>query len=319
MKRNVLIILSLLLAGEINAGVCLDRVVAVVNSEVITKSELDNKIDRMKRSLLRAGSVIVSDALLHLQALDELIDASLQVQLARINKIQVSDKELNEVIANIAKSNGLTVEQFEEVLPSHEGISFSRFRNELRENGLISKVQQIVLGKEIVISDTEIDEILKKPFESDDTPPRYHVLDLLFEIIDCTNNKQLSTVTDEANKAAKRLRYGNKVDDIVRDSRNNLKKKSRVYSNDLGWRGIDDLPEIFANEITKMKINQVVGPIIASNGLHLLKLLEIRKDKRVVKLRKEQAYEILYHRKLTEKLKPWLKDLRSKSYVEIIN
>ncbi|MDR1057122.1 MAG: SurA N-terminal domain-containing protein [Coxiellaceae bacterium] len=304
-KSVLAIILGLLLFSSSSGyAATLNKVVAVVNNHIITQNELDKKMTRMKQQ---------ADPLLRQKALDELIDISLQIQLAKINKIKVSDRELDDIITNIARANGLTVAQLKETLPEHEGISFTEFRNQLRENGLISKVQQAFLGKEIVIDDKEVEKLLKHPPKMDHSPVQYHVFDILFENFDDTNKEQLDLVAN----VVKKLRVGTNVDDVIINSQKDL-KENIIRGNDLGWRRAHDFPELFAKEIVEMRVNQVVGPLTAPNGLHLLKLLGIYGGQQSVKLYKEQAYEILYRRKLTDKLKPWLKELREKAYIEII-
>lgn len=296
------------------APVKLDKIVAVVNSDVITQNELDKKIAFMKKR----GDVSESGALSSRQkALDELIDISLQLQLAKRSGIQVSDRELDGMIANMAKNNGLTVAQLKAAIVEKEGISFSDFRKQIREQGLISRVQHQFLGRELDVSEKEIEEALRHPPKIDRSPAEYHVIDILFAMVDDTPADQKAIITKVANKMAIRLKQGASVESVVEDGQRSLKEQI-IQSNDLGWRKIDEFPELFVKEIAKMKAKQVAGPLSAPNGLHLLKVLEIRGPMpQAAKFTREQATEMLYYRKLVEKLKPWLEELRAKAYIKI--
>ncbi|MBU0744141.1 MAG: peptidylprolyl isomerase [Gammaproteobacteria bacterium] len=296
------------------APVNLDKIVAVVNSDVITQKELNKKMAFIQRIANAPGS---SSSSLRQKALDELIDVSLQLQLAKTNKIQITNAELDGVIANIAKNNGLTVAQLKVMIPEKEGVSFNEFRNLIREQGTISRLQQQFLGRELVVTEKEINEVLRNPPKMDRTPAHYHVTDILFEIPDDATKDQRAVIAEVANKMAVRLRKGASAESVVADSQQNLKGQV-VQNNDLGWRKADDFPELFAKEVVKMKANDVVGPLNAPNGVHLLKMLEIQgAASQTGKLKKDQASEIVYYHKLAKKLKPWLQELRDKAYIKI--
>lgn len=301
------------------AQASLNKVVAVVNNSALTQSELNKKMMVIKQQLTRSHAAVPSASLLRQQALDELIDSSLQVQLAKRNNIQISDRELDTIVSSIARKNQLTVEQLKKTLLEQEGIGFNEFRSELRKNGLISRVQQAFLGKEIVVSDKEVEDVLRHPPKVENRiPMQYHVFDILFETSDSITKEQLVHITAVANKMAQKLRHGADLNDVISESQKTLQEHI-VRGNDLGWRKINELPELFSPKITKMQVNQVVGPFTAPNGLHLLKLLEIHGNiTSSAKLTKDQAYEMVYYHKLAEKLKSWIKELREKAYIEII-
>ncbi len=290
----------------------LDRIVATVNTEVITEKELDKRIALMKRQFGENAP-----ANLRQKALDDLIDISLQLQLAKRNGIKISDKELDAVVANIAKSHDITVAKLKEVLPEQEGMSFAEFRNQLREQGLLSRVQQQALSGELMVSEKDIAAILRNPPRESAMPVQYHVIDVLFGIKEDATEKQKSDISNEAQKVAVKLRNKDSdVEAIVKEIQGNLGEG--VKSEDLGWRRINEFPDLFAKEVAKMQVNQVVGPIQAPNGLHLLKLLAINGSSSASgKLTKDQAGEIAYRRKLAEKLGPWLKELREPAYIKI--
>lgn len=298
----------------------LDKIVVVVNSDVITQSELNKKMTRIKQRSSGDNAHVLSDSALRQKAIDELIDASLQLQLARRNGIQITDSDLNSVIANIAKSNNMTIEKLKEILPQQEGMTFMEFRNQLREQGLISRVQQRFLGGEVMasITDKEVDAVLRNPPKLDNIPAQYHVVDVSFAIADGASKDQVDAVANAAKQMLVELRQGGDIEDAIKESQINFKEQI-IKSEDLGWRKIDDLPALFAKEVAAMKINQVVGPIKAPNGLHILKLLAIHGSPSVSgKLTRAQAGDIVFQRKLNDKLKPWLRELRETAYIKIM-
>ena len=295
----------------------LDKIVAVVNSDVITQGELDKKITMISRQLSNSNVAAPKISVLRQEVLDSLIDNLLQLQLAKRNGIQVSDGELDNIIAGIAKNNGITVAKLKESLPEREGMSFNEFRSQIREQVLINRVQQQFLGREINISEKEVAAVLRSSPKVDNTQAEYHVVDILFETADDISKDKLEKIAKVVKQAAAKLRRGISVDKVVDESQSKFDEQI-IQNNDLGWRKINELPELFAKAVSKMNVNQVVGPLQAPNGMHLIKLLSInRASPQSVKITVEQAREIVGHRKLTEKLKPLLKEQRATAYIKI--
>lgn len=325
-RKNIFLILIfglLLFPGYMLAAVDrLDKIVVVVNGEVITQSELDKKMAMFRKhapiSDVQGGVGESGAALLRKQALDSLIDTSLQLQMAKNNGIKVSESQVSDVISNFAKSNNLTIEQLKEVLPEREGVSFAEFRNQVREQLLIGRVQQQALSRQITIDDNEVRAVMNNPPQMQAAQAQYHVVDILFGATDATSPEQEETIKKVAAGLAVKLQKGASVEDVIKEGQKSLKESIR--SEDLGWRKINELPTLFVKDIAKMRVNQVIGPLEAPNGIHLIKLLGVQNgEAKTVKITKEQAREIVYHRQLMKKLKPWLEELRSQAYIKISN
>lgn len=295
----------------------LDTIAAVVNTDVITKSELNKKVNTLKRQMANSSETIPNDSKLRQQVLDNIINSSIQLQLARHNNMQISNKELTQIITGIAKNNNMTLAEFKKVLLEKEGVNFKDFSEQIREQVLISRLQQQILGKGITVTDKEIEKVLSNPPKIPTMPVQYHVIDILLETPDDVSDKQLDKIKKTANQMLAKLKKGAVVDKVISDGEKNLDGQV-IQQNDLGWRKKDELPELFAEEVVKLKVNQIAGPISAPNGLHLLILTGMNGNQmQAEKLTKEQAQEIVYREKLEQKLKPWLEDERSKAYIKI--
>ncbi|CAL7960793.1 peptidyl-prolyl cis-trans isomerase SurA [Gammaproteobacteria bacterium] len=297
----------------------LDKIVAVVNGDVITQSELDKRITLISRQLAGndAAAAALKASALRKQALDSLIDSLLQMQLAQRVGMQISNAEIDNVISNIAKNNHLTVEQLQKSLQEHEGLSVKEYREQIREQLLIGRVQQQYLGKDIIVSDKEVEKALLNPPKISNAPSQYHVADILIVLPENASLGQIKVATDIATKMAVKLKQGA---DIERTVKEYSTAEQQVQNTDLGVRKIDELPALFAKEVAKMQVGQLTDPIKAPNGLHLLKLLEAQgMQAQVAKFTKERAQEFVFHQKLEERLKPWLKELHEAAYVKIID
>lgn len=279
----------------------LDKIVAIVNSDVITQSELDKKITIFKQQ----DSSGIKDSALRTLVLNKLIDELLQLQVARRNGIKISDKEIDHAIANVIKNNRITLEQLKKDLQEHVGLSMKQYREQISNQLLLSQVRAPLL-REVSVSEGEISSCLRNPPKMTNALTKYHVMDVLIETPGASTHSQ--TVAD----VAAELRRGVAAEKIVHKYETSGKQ---VSSSDLGWRKIDELPSLFAEKILVMKVGQVSDPLHAPNGVHIIKLLEMANGQ---KLTQEQARELIYSKKADAQLKPWIKELRESSYVQII-
>lgn len=297
----------------------LDKIIAIVNGDVITQSELNKRMTMLSHHLTGINSNAPKPSALRKQALDSLIDTLLQVQFAERGGMQISGTEIDNVISNIAKNNHLTVEQLKQTLQEHEGLSFKEYREQLRDQILVGRVQQQALGRDIAVSEQEIQQVLRNPPKiNNNAPAQYHVADILIALSDNVSPDQIKAATAIADKMSTKLKQGADIEKTVKEFDT---PEQQVQNTDLGVRKIDELPALFAQEVAKMQVGQITAPIKAPNGLHLLKLLEAQgaTPPQNLKFTKERAQEFLFQQKLEKKLKPWLKELRDAAYVRILN
>lgn len=274
----------------------LDRIIAVVNTEVITESQLDNELGQAKKQMEHSNMPIPSDGELRKKILDHLIDKALQVQLAKQKNIKVSNTELQTAIENIAKQNHLTLDQLKPAL-EQSGLNYSEFQARIQEQIMLQRLQQQeVVSKNVNITDEEVNAYLHKNQGRMQNYSAFHVLDMI-----AANEKQAQLVT-------KNLQSNMSMEDIT--------KQTGAQNNDLGWRALTEFPSIFTTQIASMRVGEVSKPIHAPNGYHVLKLLDAKGDK--VKLTKKDAQNLVFQTKASEAVKKWLEDLRKTAYIKIV-
>lgn len=294
-----------------------NKIVAIVGNSIITQSELTKRVSALQRGLHAATT---SESALRAQALNDLIDISLQVQFAKRGNIDISDNELDIIIANIARDMKLTLSELKEKLLQHEGITFTEFRKQLRNQSLIARAQHMALGRSINVSDSEIKEILRTPpATSGKVTTQYHVLDILLKLADATAAEESKLLATAKRMVVKLRKQKGNIDDVIREAQEKSAGLT-ITKEELGWRKADELPELFVKKVVAMRVNQVSEPIQAPNGVHILKLLDVNAPQlsKSAKMTKEQAAEIVFHRKLNKKVGPWLKELRKHAYIKII-
>jgi peptidyl-prolyl cis-trans isomerase SurA len=286
----------------------LDKIIAIVNNEVITQSQLNDEITQEKKQLQRANTPMPSDKEIHSKMLDQLIAKKLQLQLAKARNIQVTDADLDKAIDNIAKTNHLNLAQLKQAL-TQTGIEYPQFRARIHEQILVSRLQQQEFAKTITLTSEEVKEFLRKNQGKMNKYNAFHLIDMVLPISDATATAQITSLRQQAQTIAQQLQHGKRQEDIA-------KQFSNLQSNDLGWRALADLPPIFTEKLPTMNIGATSNPIQAPNGFHILKLVDARGES--AKLTEKDAQNLIYQRKVTEKTQEWLKELRKTAYVKIV-
>lgn len=251
----------------------LDKIVAIVNDDVLTQTTLNQQMDIIKKQL-QNNAQMPSDEQLTKQVLQRLIDVTLQVQLAKDNNIEVTDPELDAAIKQIAKKNHFSVSQLKQNLKS-EGIAFKDYKDNIRKEMLMNQVQRRAVAQKITISPEEIDSFLKLNKSAEKQNTKYHVKDILIAVSDEPSSEELTAAKKNAQKLVKELRAGRDFSSAaVAESNSQI----ALNGGDLGWRAIYEYPSVFSKQLRNMKKGDVAGPIKTANGYHIIKLVEKRGD-----------------------------------------
>ena len=253
-----------------------DKIVAVVNDDVITGTELDTRLHSIKEQLKNQSSPIPPDAVLKKQVLDRMILASLQLQLADQNGIRVDDETLNRTIERIAGDNKLSLTEFRSVLEK-EGYDFATFREDIRREILISRVQQRQVTDRIMVTEQEIDNFLATQRAQGNTGAEYHLAHILIAVPDASSSERIQAAHQRAEDVLKKLRAGADFQETaiaVSDG------QQALQGGDLGWRKAGELPTLFVDTVTHMKTGDVSDLIRSPSGFHIIKLLEQRDGQR---------------------------------------
>ena len=267
----------------------LDKVVAVVNDNVITASELDAQIDALKQQLTAKHMQLPPEDVLRKQVLQHLIDVDLQLQLAKNNNMTVDSSELDESISKIAEQNHLTLTQLREEV-TKQGLTWEGYRENIQREMLISRIQQRSVGHDVVVSSQQVDDYLKTTDNNAKTEQLYHVANIVIPLPEEPTTVQLNKAREKAYLLLKKIKQGGDFNQLA------IAESSGEYAlegGDLGERHLAELPEIFANKVIEMKEGEVAGPIRAGNGFQLIKLVSIKENKEHHEVTKTHARHIL--------------------------
>lgn len=272
MRKRIPFFVMLLLAFTMSeAAQPLDKVVAIVNDNVITASELNAQIEILRQQLIAKKTQMPPDAVLRKQVLQHLIDVDLELQLAKKNNMTIDEAELDQTIEKIAQSNKLTLTQLREAL-DHQGMSWETYRENIRKEMLIHRVQQTAVGKDITVTPQQVADYLKTAVHHQSTNQTYHLQNIVIPLPEEPTTAQLNKAKEKARALLNKIKQGDDFDRMA------IAESSGEYAldgGDLGDRHLAELPEVFAERVVKMKVGEVSEPIRTGNGFQLIKLVSI--------------------------------------------
>lgn len=283
----------------------LDQIALIVNNEIVTQSAFNRSLAIAKQQFTQNHISISNKKVFRKQVINQLIYQKLQLQLAKRNKLKASNEEINMTIAGIAAQNQLSQSSLKEKL-MQQGISYMEFRKQIQKQLLISKLQQQVIANNITVSKSDI-VAFRKQHQIQIASTRYHIATILIPVTECATQAQINHAKCKAFLILKQLHKGLDFKYVM---------STYPGSSDLGWRLISDLPQIFASSIRKIKLNEVIGPIQASNGFHLIKLLG-KEIQDMPNSHGQQIQQAVYQKKFEKALRRWLWQLRRSSYIRI--
>lgn len=315
MKKTLLIltaILSISATTSIFAVEQLDKIVAVVNDDVVTQSEFDSTLRITKAQMEQQNIQLPSEAVLHKQVLDQVINKKIQLQVAKNVGINIADTELDRAVDRIAKQNNITdTELYARI--NQEGYSTSAYRGELREQLTIQKLQQQEVVNHIVIPPEEVTAFLNSKAWQDNGNNEYHVEDILVPVSDAPSTNELENAKAKATALVTKLKNGANFKTLAQQV-----TVKGLNSDDLGWRSLAEIPSAFGDEVVHMKKDGISDPIQTANGYHILHLVDVRKtgETQPVPDRK-QVENFLMQRKFEEAVQNWVSKLRGQAYIVV--
>ena len=252
----------------------LDRIIAVVNDEVILESELVEMERTVRGQLRQRDAVIPPSDVMRKQVLERLLIQRIQVQKADRVGIRVGDDALNATLRQIADKNGLTLREFRDVLEKDK-YDFSDFRESIREEMIITRLRKSQVEDRVIVSDREIDNFLATQVSQGGVETVYHLLHILVSMPEAAAPEQIQVAQEKFDKVQDLLDSGANFSEVAAgysDGQNALE------GGDLGWRKHGELPSLFAKVVPDLVEGQVSEVIRSGSGFHLVKLAEKKSE-----------------------------------------
>ena len=253
-----------------------DRIVAVVNNDVVTVSELNERVASALRELRRQGTPPPEPAALEKQMLERLILEKAQLQLARDTGLKVDEVQIDRAIERIAETNKLTLLAFRKALEA-DGVSFERFREDLRLQIVLTRLREREVEDKIQVGDSEIDLYLAEAGDADSKAgspgAEYNLAHILVRLPDQAAPERIEQARARAEKVVAEARSGA---DFAKLAASYSDGGDALQGGAMGWRQQDRLPEIFATALKELRPGEVSGVLRSPAGFHVLKVLDRR-------------------------------------------
>jgi peptidyl-prolyl cis-trans isomerase SurA len=249
-----------------------DRIVAVVNKEVITQHELAERMDRVLKDLQRRGTSIPERGEIERQVLERLVFEKVQLQFAREIGLRVDDLELDRTVSRVAEGNKLSLTEFRKTL-ERDAIRFDKFREELRNEILITRLREREVTGKITVSEGEIENFLVEQSERKDAATEYSIAHILVRVPEQASPEQLEARRARAEEALRRLKDGA---DFAQLAAAYSDAPDALQGGVMGWRSQGRLPELFVEALAKLKAGDVSNVLRSPAGFHLLRLVDLR-------------------------------------------
>jgi len=249
----------------------IDRIVAVVNTEVITQRDLSERMTLVGTQLKRQGTPPPPPEVLGRQVLERMIMDRVQVQFARDTGVRVDDLQVDRTMQLIAENNKLTLADFRRTL-EREGVSFDRFREDIRNEIVISRLREREVDSKIQIGESEIENFLQE-LQAGDAGTQFDLSHILVRVPESASPEQVDGRLRRAQEALAKARGGA---DFAQLAVSYSDAPDALKGGGMGWRERDRLPELFAEALVKLKPGEVSDVLRSPAGFHIVRLNDRR-------------------------------------------
>ncbi|WDY16841.1 peptidylprolyl isomerase SurA [Salmonella enterica subsp. enterica serovar Derby] len=287
--KTLLLGIAMIANTSFAAPQVVDKVAAVVNNGVVLESDVDGLMQSVKLNAGQAGQQLPDDATLRHQILERLIMDQIILQMGQKMGVKITDEQLDQAIANIAKQNNMTMDQMRSRL-AYDGLNYSTYRNQIRKEMIISEVRNNEVRRRSTVLPQEVDALAKQIGTQNDASTELNLSHILIALPENPTSEQVNDAQRQA-------------ESIVEEARNgaDFGKLAITYSADqqalkggqMGWGRIQELPGIFAQALSTAKKGDIVGPIRSGVGFHILKVNDLRGQSQSISVTEVHARHIL--------------------------
>jgi peptidyl-prolyl cis-trans isomerase SurA len=271
----------------------LDRIVAVVNNEVITQGELADQMSIVSRNLQKQGTALPPQETLQKQLLERMINDLVQVQEAKETGVRVDDATLDKTLQRIAEENSVSNTEFRRLL-EQDGITWSKFREDIRNQVVMSRLREREVEGNIAVTEAEVDTQLALEAREQGTEQEYRLAHILVLVPEQATTQQIDARRKRALQALGELRKGAEFAQI---SAQYSDAPDALQGGNLGWRQASRMPAIFLEAMNTLKAGETSDILRSPNGFHIVKLLDKRGKNAVPSIQQTKARHILVRNK----------------------
>lgn len=265
-----IIILVLASAISYSEPVRIDRVIAIVDEDIIMESEFKEKVEYFRTDILQRTKQSPPESILQQQVLERLILESIQLQMAKRAGLRVDDNTLNKTIEKVAQQNKMSTEEFRQSI-ENEGQSYKNIREQIRRDLIISELRQKIIGRRIRITDQDIKTFMASDLGHHKTAATYRLGHILIAAPAQTRKDKTEKLLERTKKIRQAIIEGASFEEMAIQ---HSAGQNALEGGDLGWRNANQLPSLFSETIKAMPVGDISEPISSPSGFHLIKLID---------------------------------------------
>lgn len=250
----------------------LNRVVAIVDNDVVMQSQLDARLREVQQTIAQRGAALPPEHVLSQQVLERLIIENIQLQIGDRSGIRITDEELNQAIGTIAQRNGMSIEQFRAALAA-DGLSYTDARDQVRREMIISRVRQRRVAERIQVTDQEVQNFLASDMGKMQLSEEFRLANILIPVTEAASPEDIQAADRRARELYQQLQQGADFQQLAIAS---SASETALEGGEMGWRKAGQLPPPFDAMISALPIGQVTEPMRTPGGFIMIKLLEKR-------------------------------------------
>lgn len=287
--KTLLLGIAMIANTSFAAPQVVDKVAAVVNNGVVLESDVDGLMQSVKLNAGQAGQQLPDDATLRHQILERLIMDQIILQMGQKMGVKITDEQLDQAIANIAKQNNMTMDQMRSRL-AYDGLNYSTYRNQIRKEMIISEVRNNEVRRRITVLPQEVDALAKQIGTQNDASTELNLSHILIALPENPTSEQVNDAQRQAESIVEEARNGADFGKLAITS---SADQQALKGGQMGWGRIQELPGIFAQALSTAKKGDIVGPIRSGVGFHILKVNDLRGQSQSISVTEVHARHIL--------------------------
>ena len=282
--KTLLLGIAMIANTSFAAPQVVDKVAAVVNNGVVLESDVDGLMQSVKLNAAQARQQLPDDATLRHQIMERLIMDQIILQMGQKMGVKISDEQLDQAIANIAKQNNMTLDQMRSRL-AYDGLNYNTYRNQIRKEMIISEVR-----RRITILPQEVESLAQQVGNQNDASTELNLSHILIPLPENPTSDQVNEAESQARAIVDQARNGA---DFGKLAIAHSADQQALNGGQMGWGRIQELPGIFAQALSTAKKGDIVGPIRSGVGFHILKVNDLRGESKNISVTEVHARHIL--------------------------
>lgn len=287
--KTLLLGITLVVNTSFAAPQVVDKVAAVVNNGVVLESDVDGLMQSVKLNANQAGQQLPDDSTLRHQILERLIMDQIMLQMGQKIGVKISDEQLDQAIANIAKQNNMTLDQMRSRL-AYDGLNYNTYRAQIRKEMIISEVRNNEVRRRVTILPQEVETLAEQVGNQNDASTELNLSHILIPLPENPTADQVSEAEAQARSIIDQARNGG---DFGKLAITYSADQQALKGGQMGWGRIQELPSVFAQALSTAKKGDVIGPIRSGVGFHIIKVNDLRGQSQTVSVTEVHARHIL--------------------------